>query len=129
VNPTKVAAAANPPSLIERPGSVLIRNKQRDALRMYANQLSEKLRVAGTMKITSVHTHISDKQAFQDAAAKVRLNKASLYKNFVNLFPELFTLNGNELSIKKRLRQMIVPDIAVPPPPPNRRRFMPYVFA
>jgi hypothetical protein len=101
---------------------------------MYADQLSEKLRVAGTMKMTAVHTHISDKQAFQDTAAKVRLNKASLYKNFVNLFPELFTLNGNELSIKKRLRPMIVP-VAVPvppplpPPPPNRRRLRPYVFA
>ena len=131
VNPTKVTTAtANPPSLIERPGSVLIRNKQREALRMYADQLSEKLRVAGTMNMTAVHTHISDKQAFQDAAAKVRLNKASLYKIFVNLFPELFTLNGNELSIKKRLRPMIVPDIAAPPPPPlNRRRLMPYVFA
>ena len=135
VNPVKALnSTTNPPSLIERAGSVLIRNKQRDALRTFADELATKIRAStnGIMKVTAVHTNISDKQAFQDTAARVRLNKASLYKNFVNLFPELFTLNGNELSIKKRLRPaVIVPPVVAPaaqapmPPPPNRRRLRP----
>ena len=128
VNPTRALnSTANPPSAIERPGSVPIQNKQREALRVYADQLAEKIReLNGTMKMTAVHTHISDKPAFQDAAAKVRLNKASLYKNFVGLYPELFTLSGNELSIKRRLRPMIVPAAVQPP---NRRRLRPMLDA
>lgn len=126
-----VAARASKPSLIERGGSVPVQNKQREALRVYADELAQTMRAATAAPVTttttvrSIPSKLADKNAFREMAANVRLNKKSLYKNFLNLFPELFVVSDGKVSLvppKRRLIPAATPASAPPADPAAIRR-------
>ena len=111
------------PAPIEQSGSVPIQTAKREALRAYADEIAEKMQKREIL-IQVVPTLMSDKQAFRDAADKVRLNKDGIYKNFLSLYPEAFKIFENPKSNwkvkviqRKKLRRISEADETIPSPP------------
>lgn len=125
VKPTATTNTRAPkPSAIERSGSVPAQNAKKAALQGFAEQLAEAMGNE-PVPIRSLHTKLTDKAGFLDAASRVRLNKTGLYRNFVNLFPELFAVEGTTVTRVPPRRQLRpaaeVPQVRViPVAPPSR---------
>ena len=114
---TAAASSAIKPSFIERGGSEPIRNTQREALQEFAKDLVEKLRESSDISVGTVYANLSDRQGFVDAAATVRLNKTSLYRNFLSLFPELFKISETGMvTLVQQQRRKLRPIVSVAAP-------------
>ena len=105
VQPVKEATADTGPVRIEQRGSVQTRTRQARILQPFANGLKQYLQVARTEvsspRVLKVLRELSTPAAFRSAVAEARLNKSSIVKNFVGLFPDMFRTQrrGNALYV------------------------------
>ena len=105
VQPVKGATADTGPVRIEQKGSAQTRARQTRILQPFAEGLKRYFDVlrttASSPQVLKVLRELSTPAAFRSAVAEARLNKASIVKNCVNLFPDMFRTQkrGNTLYV------------------------------
>ncbi len=126
-----------PATRLEARGSALVQKGQREAMQKYANEIKDAMDQGETVQLNALYRKLRDKKAFDEDASKARLNKARVYRTFVSLFPDIFKLQGTEVSLvataaaapvepppprQQRLRSVSVAPAAAPVAPVGRRR-------
>ena len=93
VQPVSKATTDSGPVRIEQGKSVQTESKQIQRLQPFADELKRYLDIMGTIsaiRVLNILKGVRGPAALKAAAAETRLNKSSLVKNLVSLFPNMF---------------------------------------
>ena len=104
VQPVSEATADAGPVRIEQRGSAQTRARQTRILQPFADGLKQTLDILGSVsgqRALSILRGVSGQAAFRAAVAMARVNRSSLLKNVISLFPDMFKTEkrGNTLYV------------------------------